>query len=66
MEAFWYIAAVFIWVALAFIAVALLGILYFVYLWYAAQKDARKDAAEMMNGYELHLVRKKGWHEKDE
>lgn len=65
MEAFWYIAAVFIWVALALIAVALLGLLYFVYLWYAAQKNARKDAAEMLDGYEFHLVRK-GWHEKDD
>lgn len=65
MEAFWYVAAIFIWVALALIAVALLGLLYFVYLWYAAQKDARKDATEMLNDYEFHLVRK-GWREKDD
>lgn len=65
MEAFWYAAAIFIWVALALIAAALLGLLYFVYLRHAAQKDARKDATEMLNGYEFHLVRK-DWREKDD
>lgn len=65
MEAFWYVAAIFIWVALALIAVSLLGVVYYAYLWNASRKEERTEALKLLDGYELDLKRK-GRHEKEE